>query len=191
MRPRAERDGRCATGSPSARAAQAGCLAVCTRLEFASRGPGLCSRARPRRERLYRLAVCTTLGVSPVTRHSDPKASATGKVIPFPRVARPLPPPVFAVEQSEPAASPPRRIRHWDQWGVHLWLLAAWLVAFDHLQQAVARHAVFGPLDSLAFLVAVVMPILRIRALLEWFNRTPRPSPRRQRQDPPDTSLSA
>lgn len=127
-----------------------------------------------------------------MTRHSDPKASATGKVIPFPRAPRPIAAQVLppAIKRSE-RPTPPRRIRRWDQWGVHIWLTAAWLVAFDHLRQAVARHEVFGTLDSLAFLVAVVMPILRIRALLEWFSRSPRLKPRRHRSDPPDTSLSA
>lgn len=127
-----------------------------------------------------------------MTRPSDPPVGATGKVIQFPLVARhAAPPPPWPSVEAVAAPAPARRIRRWDQWGVHLWLVAAWLVAFDHLQHAVARREVFGVLDSLAFLVAVVMPILRIRALLEWFSRTPRVKPRRRRSDPPDTSLSA
>lgn len=120
-----------------------------------------------------------------------PKAVTKGKVIPFPLAARsPFLPPLNlpdalpaltpvpsrdASGKNEPSVGDLKKRRHSRaQWALHAWLVVAWLVAADRLQIAVARGEVFGLRDALAFLVAVVMPIMRIRAGLEAFSNASR-----------------
>jgi hypothetical protein len=58
-----------------------------------------------------------------------------------------------------------RRVQLADQWSAQIWLLLAWLLAASRLHLAAAEHEVFGPEATLAFLLAVVMPIVRVRKL--------------------------
>ena len=136
-----------------------------------------------------------------------PKAVQLGKVIAFPTAARkqrpvlpadPLLPvlpdlPAFMVHEEPVLPSvielPPtlrqrrRRVVSLGQLSHHGWLFVAWIVAFNHLQLAIERGEVFGIVDTLAFLVAVVMPVLRIRALLEFFSRASRARARALRRE--------
>jgi hypothetical protein len=52
-----------------------------------------------------------------------------------------------------------------DHRSAQIWLLLAWLLAAGRLHLAVAEREVFGPEATLAFLLAVVMPIVRVRKL--------------------------
>ena len=81
--------------------------------------------------------------------HREPPLGSTGKLLEFP-IASPS------------AASWSHSLRHAksDRWQVRVWLLLAWLVAFNRLQIAVARRDVFDLQDGLAFIVAVVMPFV-------------------------------
>jgi hypothetical protein len=58
-----------------------------------------------------------------------------------------------------------RRAQLVDHWSAQIWLLLAWLLAAGRLHLAVAEREVFGPEATLAFLLAVVMPIVRARKL--------------------------
>lgn len=108
-----------------------------------------------------------------------PKPVTKGKVIPFPVSARsPFLPPITLPELPEPAPPPKLEVKARKKsrkaWALHAWLVLAWLVAMDRLQIALARGEVFDVRDALAFLVAVVMPIMRIRAGLEAYSRATR-----------------
>jgi hypothetical protein len=130
-----------------------------------------------------------------------------GKVIAFPTAARKQRPvlpadPLLPVLPNLPAFMAPaepllpsvielpptlrqrrRRLLTMSQLTQHGWLFVAWIVAFTHLQAAIERAEVFGVVDTLAFLVAVVMPVLRIRAALEYVTRVSRARARAQRRE--------
>ncbi|MET0385789.1 MAG: hypothetical protein ABW321_07510 [Polyangiales bacterium] len=103
----------------------------------------------------------------------NPKVAGRGKVIPFPGLPRPELPPPLPLTPPQVNTQKPRRVA-WSRWSLQLWLVAAWCVCADHLQHAIDRREVFGAIDGIAFLVAVVMPVFRLRAWLELFTRRAR-----------------
>jgi hypothetical protein len=88
-----------------------------------------------------------------------------GKLLAFrprPRSSHSLP--THAARVSD-GADVERRMQLVDHWSVQLWLLLAWMLAVGRLHLAVVQREVFGPEATLAFLLAVVMPIVRARTL--------------------------
>lgn len=87
------------------------------------------------------------------------------------RTRKPLVLPELADVSPAPKRPQKQRESGWQRWGSPLYGLAAWLIAADRLQQAVARGEVFGALDMASFFVAVIVPIV---ALHGWLERTTR-----------------
>jgi hypothetical protein len=54
-----------------------------------------------------------------------------------------------------------RRQRRAAAWLNGTWVLLAWTVAVDRLWLAIKHHQVFGAETSIAFLVVVVLPLMR------------------------------
>jgi hypothetical protein len=63
-----------------------------------------------------------------------------------------------------------RRQQRVARWSGRFWIVLAWMIGANHVELAIARHQVFALQDYLAFLLVVVMPILRSRQILEAFD---------------------
>jgi hypothetical protein len=86
----------------------------------------------------------------------------TGRVLPFPPVAR-ASARATRVERDVAAPDPAQHSRAW--WLA--WWSMAWIVAAARVRLAAAQHEVFGVEATLAFLVAVVLPLLSLRQMLQ------------------------
>src|SRR5690242_13384491 len=50
-------------------------------------------------------------------------------------------------------------------WFTRFWIVAAWVLAASRVHRAIAAREIFGAEASLAFLIAVVVPLARVRAV--------------------------
>jgi len=120
-----------------------------------------------------------------------PDGEPRGKVILFPVVPRPDWPPLLDAAPQVTDVKPARRRAAHVRWVTRMWLMAAWLVAFDRMQLAFGRES-FSALDALSLLIVVVMPITRLRGVLRLLSRERRASSgERDREDALDVSKSA
>jgi hypothetical protein len=69
-----------------------------------------------------------------------------------------------------------RAVRRREQravaWLETSWVLLAWILSLIHLRSAIANHVVFGIESSIAFVVAVALPIARGRRIFMALRRT-------------------
>ena len=98
-------------------------------------------------------------------RHRNSEIEARGNVLKF----RPLRSGRPATTADE-ARAMEEQLRHREQqlavWVVRIWMLLAWLVALSRLRLALAHHEVFRPDASVAFIVAAIIPIMRIKSIV-------------------------
>jgi hypothetical protein len=87
-----------------------------------------------------------------------------GKLLAFPAKGRSSVP--SAADSVRAAcAAVERRRQQLAQWTGRFWIVLAWLVAVDRIHVAANSGEVFDLGDSLAFLVAVLMPLARARSI--------------------------
>jgi hypothetical protein len=99
-------------------------------------------------------------------RHRHSEIEARGNVLKF----RPLRAGRPATTADVARAKEEQSLRHREQrlavWVVRIWMLLAWLVALSRLRLALAHHEVFRADASVAFVVAVIIPIMRIKSIV-------------------------
>src|SRR5882724_8358118 len=99
-------------------------------------------------------------------RQPPSDAPPRGKVLAFVPPARPNR--VIAAESARAARSLLERRRQLlDSVSGRAWIILAWFVAAERLSLAIARQEVFGSADTLAFIVAVVILLMRARAIAD------------------------
>ena len=99
-----------------------------------------------------------------MSRPRNPEIEPMGKLLAFPPRARSGIP--SAAESVRAAcAAVDRRRQQLAQWTGRFWIVLAWLVAVDRLHVAASHGEAFDVPDTLAFLVAVVMPLVRVRSI--------------------------
>lgn len=99
-----------------------------------------------------------------MSRPRNPELEPMGKLLAFPPRGRSGIP--SAAESVRAAcAAVDRRRQQLAQWTGRFWIVLAWLVAVDRIHVAAKNGEVFDLGDSLAFLVAVLMPLARARSI--------------------------
>src|SRR6266404_312847 len=94
-------------------------------------------------------------------RHRNPQVDATGKVLRFPPISAGRAPTASDVAEVNQARVLRRREKRSALWIDGAWVLLAWIVAVCRLRLAIMQHEVFGAEASMAFLVVVLMPLMR------------------------------
>jgi hypothetical protein len=106
-----------------------------------------------------------------VPDHRTPK----GKLLTFPQPGRAAHAGGVRVTRMTQVASAERRLRQLAEWRGRAWLVLAWMLAADRLHLAIVQREVFGPEASLAFLLAVLMPITHARNIVSALAELARP----------------
>jgi hypothetical protein len=88
----------------------------------------------------------------------DSAVSHSAKVLEFPKPAQ------NAGSAHGIRANGPAAVERWSTGG---WLVLAWFLAASRVHLAAVHHEVFGLEAHVAFLLAVVMPLMRARKLFE------------------------
>jgi hypothetical protein len=95
--------------------------------------------------------------------HRTPQIESMGKLLAFPVPTRRRG--WIEIEDGRAgklaAASLARKLARSDVWSVRVWLILAWVLAAGRVHLAATQHEVFGLEASLAFVVMVVMPVVR------------------------------
>jgi hypothetical protein len=111
----------------------------------------------------------------PVHDHRKPAVEPKGKLLTFPPSGRSAHAGDVRVTQMMQVARAESRLRQLDDWNGRAWMVLAWMLGAYRLHLAVVQREVFGLDASLAFLFAVLMPIMRARGIARALAELVRP----------------
>ena len=98
-------------------------------------------------------------------RQQDPQVETKGKVLRFPSLGAGHAATASHIARVNAAHALQRREQRAAAWIGGAWVLLAWIVAVCRLHLAITQHQVFGAEASMAFLVAVLLPLMRARSI--------------------------
>ena len=128
-------------------------------------------------------------------RNRPPQVVSPGKVLSFAPPARSKHRPNSGHSLAIMRTILERRRQLIERVSGRVWMVLAWVVAVERLQLAIDRREVFDAFDSLAFLVAVFMPVARVRViyqiLVDAMRRLHRGTRQARGTDEQDVSKSA
>ena len=97
--------------------------------------------------------------------HRSPQVEPTGKVVKFPPLALRQKANASGAKVYQASVLEQRR-RRAGKWLDAAWMVLAWIVAAAQLSVAIVHHQIFGTLSSMAFVVVVSLPLLRMGEIL-------------------------